>query len=62
MAPGPENMPHAKYEVLKPIEMRIGPVSLVLEFGAEGDSLQYAAANGRTIQQLIDDGYLRRLP
>lgn len=41
MAIGSENMSYSQYRVLKPIEMRVGPVSPVPEFGASGGATQY---------------------
>jgi hypothetical protein len=59
MAQGSENMKHTKYEVLKPFEAQVGPAAAVPEFGATGGGTQYLT--NRTVEQLVRDGYLRRI-
>jgi hypothetical protein len=57
MASGSEGMPYTQYRVIKPFEAQVGPAAAVPQFGASGGATQYLPS--RTIQQLIDDGYLK---
>lgn len=59
MAQGTEAMPYTQYRVLKPLEAQVGPAAPVSEFGASGGATQYLP--GRTIEQLVKDGYLERV-
>jgi len=59
MALGSEGMPYTQYQVIKPFEAQVGPAAAVPKFGASGGATQYLPS--RTIQQLIDDGYLKLL-
>jgi hypothetical protein len=52
-------MQYTQYRVLKPLEAQVGPAAPVSEFGASGGATQYLP--GRTIDQLIKDGYLERV-
>jgi hypothetical protein len=56
MAKGSEAMEYTRYRVLKEIEMRLGPVTPVSDFGAKGGAAQYLSP--LTIRQLDDDGCL----
>ena len=59
MAQGSEAMPYTQYRVLKPLEARVGPAAPVPAFGASGGSTQYLP--DRTIEQLVQDGFLERV-
>lgn len=59
MAQGTQNLPYTQYRVLKPFDAQVGPAAPVPAFGAEGGAMQYLP--GRTVQQLLDDGFLEIL-
>ena len=56
MAPGSQNMPYTQLRVIKPFDAQVGPAAGVNDFGATGGAKQYLP--GRSIQQLIDQGFL----
>jgi hypothetical protein len=57
MAPGCENMPYTRYRVLKQFDAQVGPAARVPGFGATGGATQYAP--GKTVQWLIDNGFIQ---
>ena len=59
MAAGSEGMVYTKYRVLKPLDAQVGPAAPVPEFGASGGATQYLP--GRTIEQLVKDGFLEEI-
>ena len=59
MAQGADAMPYTQYRVLKPLDAQVGPAAAVPSFGASGGATQYLP--GRTIKQLLDDGFLERV-
>ena len=59
LPPGTENTEYHLYEVLKPLPSKAGPVAPVKEFSATGKAEQYRFE--KTIEQLLNDGFLREL-
>ena len=60
MPPGSEVTEYHKYEVLKQIEVELGPAAPVPEFGASGGATQYMFKT--SIENLLKQGFLRELP
>lgn len=59
MAAGSDGMPYTQYRILKPVEMQVGPAAPVPQFGASGGAKQYLS--GRSVQQLIEEGFLETI-
>ena len=59
MAQGAEGMAYRQLQVIKQFDARVGPAAAVPEFNATGGATQYL--QGRTVQQLIDDGFLAEI-
>ena len=58
MAAGSDAMQYTRYRVLRPFEAKYGPAAAVPEFGASGGAIQYRHLQGKSIQWLIDNGFL----
>ena len=58
LPPGSDELPYHVYEVLKPIQVQSGLIAAW--FDQPGGGIQYQFA--QTIENLIQSGYLRRLP
>lgn len=59
MASGAEEMPYRQYQVLKPLEVRVGPAAPVPQFNATGGATQYLP--GHTVDQLVKDGFIKEI-
>jgi RHS repeat-associated protein len=61
MAPGSEAMKYTRYRVMKPIDVKAGTAAAVPEFNATGGAMQFQHWGGKSVQWLIDNGYLKEL-
>jgi hypothetical protein len=59
LPPGSEALEYHRYEVLRPLDVELGPAAAVPEFAATGGAKQYLF--GRPISELVAEGFLKEL-
>lgn len=57
LPPGAENRPYSAFEILKPLNVRVGQIAPA--YGQPGLGLQFVT--DRPISELLKDGFLRRV-